>query len=339
VTSETRVLSVVPEGHSGLVTRRPTASWLPAYLALAAIWGCSFLFIKVAVEQIGPFYVALGRVGVGALTLLLALPLLRQGLPRDPRLWLHLFVIAALMNSAPFTLFAFGEQRISSVLAGIWNATTPLTTLGVLLTVFPQERFTAQRIAGLVVGFLGVLTVLGVWHGTGGAALTGQLMCFGAALCYGFGLPYTRRFAAGRPESGASIAAGQLVMATVQLAVLAPLVGGAPPAIGHLHARVVASVLALGALGTGLAFLLNYGLIRSLGAGTMSTVTYVVPVFATAAGVLVLGEHLTWYEPVGALVILAGVAVSQGLLRLPRAVRPSRRAPSPSPAAAPQTRY
>jgi drug/metabolite transporter (DMT)-like permease len=293
----------------------------------------------VAVAQIGPVYLALGRVGIGALTLLIALPFLRARLPRDPKLWLHLFVIAALMNAAPFTLFGFGEQRISSVLAGIWNATTPLTTLVVLLTVFPQERFTAQRIAGLVFGFLGVLTVLGVWHGTGGAALAGQLMCFGAAVCYGFGLPYTRKFAADRPESGASIAAAQLLMATLQLAIVAPLVGGPAPAIAHLHVKVIGSMLALGALGTGLAFLLNYGLIRSVGAGTMSTVTYVVPVFATAAGVLVLGEHLTWYEPVGAVVILAGVAVSQGLVRLPRPVRTSNRAPEPSPATAPPARY
>jgi drug/metabolite transporter (DMT)-like permease len=293
----------------------PAVSWVPAFVVLAAIWGCSFLFIKVAVEQIGPFYVTLGRVGIGALTLLVALVLMRQRLPRDPRLWLHLFVVAVLMNAAPFTLFGFAEQRVSSVLAGIWNATTPLVTLLVLLTVFPQERPTAQRVVGLLVGFLGVLTVLGVWHGVGGAALTGQLMCLGAATCYGFGLPYIRRFVSGRPESGVSIAACQLLLATAQLAVLTALVGGPAPAIGRLHPRVVLAMLALGALGTGIAFLLNYRVIRLVGAGTMSMVTYLMPVFATAAGVLVLGEHLTWYEPVGAVVILAGVAVSQGVFR------------------------
>ena len=89
----------------------PAARWLPAFVVLAAIWGCSFLFIKVAVEQIGPVYVALGRLAIGAVTLLASLVLMRQPLPRDPRLWLHLFVVAALMNAAPFTLFAFGEQR------------------------------------------------------------------------------------------------------------------------------------------------------------------------------------------------------------------------------------
>jgi drug/metabolite transporter (DMT)-like permease len=297
------------------VNDRRAATWVPAFVALAAIWGCSFLFIKVAVEQLGPLYVTLGRVGIGALTLLVALAAMRQRLPRDPRLWLHLFVVAALMNAAPFTLFGFGEQRVSSVLAGIWNATTPLVTLVVLLAVFPQERPTASRVAGLLVGFLGVLTVLGVWRGVGGAALTGQLMCLGAATCYGFGLPYIRRFVAGRPEPGVSIAAAQLLLATAQLAVLTPLVGGTAPDVAHLRVRVVLAVLALGALGTGIAFLLNYRVIRLVGAGTTSMVTYLMPVFATVAGVLVLGEGITWYEPVGAVVILAGVAVSQGLLR------------------------
>jgi drug/metabolite transporter (DMT)-like permease len=299
----------------------PAIRWVPAFVLLAAIWGCSFLFIKVAVEQMGPFYVTLARVGVGALTLLIALAVMRQRLPRDPRLWLHLFVVAILMNAAPFTLFGFGEQRVSSVLAGIWNATTPLVTLVVLLAVFPQERPTRQRIVGLLAGFLGVLVVLGVWRGVGGAALTGQLMCLGAATCYGFGLPYIRRFVADRPEPGVSIAAAQLLLATAQLAVVTALVGGPAPAIGHLHVRVILAVLALGALGTGIAFLLNYHVIRLVGAGTMSMVTYLMPVFATVAGVVVLGEGLSWYEPAGAVVILAGVAVSQGV-RLPR--RPAR---------------
>ena len=134
---------------------------------------------------------------------------------------------------------------------------------------------------------------------------------------------YIRRFVAGRPESGVSIAAAQLIVATVQLAVLAPLLGGAVPRIGHLHARVVLAMLALGAFGTGIAFLLNYRLIRLVGAGTMSMVTYLMPVFATVAGVLVLGEQLTWYEPLGALVILGGVAVSQGALRPVRRLEPA----------------
>ncbi|HEX6500152.1 MAG TPA: DMT family transporter [Micromonosporaceae bacterium] len=291
--------------------------WVPAFVALAAIWGCSFLFIKVALDQVHPVYVTLGRVAIGAVTLLLVLVASRDRLPRDPRLWGHLAVVALLANSMPFTLFGFGEQRASSVLAGIWNATTPLTTLVFMLAFFPQERPTRQRVAGLLVGFVGVLVVLGVWQGIGGAALTGQLMFFGAATCYGVSFPYIRRFLAGSPNSGTSIAAGQMLMSTVQLAIAAPLLAGAPPALGSLRLPVVGALLALGALGTGIAFVLNYRIIRVAGASTASTVTYLIPIFATVAGVLVLGEHLTWYEPVGAVVVLAGVAVSQGLLPLP----------------------
>jgi drug/metabolite transporter (DMT)-like permease len=317
------------------VTERRLRDWLPAYLCIALLWGCSFLFIKVAVGQLHPLYVSLARVGVGALTLLAVLAVTRQRLPRDPRLWAHLGVVAVLMNTAPFTLFGFGEQRVSSVLAGIWNATTPLFTLLVTLSVFRQERPTRSRMLGLAVGFVGVLVVLGVWRGVGGAGLAGQLMCGGAAVCYGFGLPYTRRFVAGRAESGLSVAAAQLVVATAQLAVLAPLLAGAPAAVTGLRPPVVASVLALGALGTGIAFALNYRVIRVAGTTTSASVTYLMPVVSTAAGAVLLGEPLTWYEPVGALVILAGVAIAQGALGA--LVR--RRGLQPTPAAAEPARY
>jgi drug/metabolite transporter (DMT)-like permease len=309
------------------VSDRGARDWLPAYGALAVIWGCSFLFIGVGVTQLHPAYLTLARVAIGAATLLVIGLFTGARLPRDPRLWAHLFVVAVVMNALPFTLFGFGEQRVSSILAGIWNATTPLVTLLVLLVVFPQERPTRQRVLGLLVGFLGVLVVLGVWQGVGGAALTGQLMCFAAASCYGIGLPYIRRFVAGRPESGISIASAQLLLATAQLAVLAPLLAGAPGDPRDLHLKVILAVLALGALGSGLAFAFNYRVIRLAGASTAASVTYLMPVVATIAGVLVLGESLTWYEPVGAVVILLGVAVSQGVLR--------RRRPAPAPAAEP----
>jgi drug/metabolite transporter (DMT)-like permease len=317
------------------VSNRPSRGWVPAFLALALIWGCSFLFIGVGVTQLHPAYVTLARLAVGTLTLLAICAVTRTPLPRDPRLWGHLVVVAAVMNALPFTLFGFGEQRVSSVLAGIWNATTPLVTLLVLLVVFPQERPTRQRVAGLFVGFLGVLVVLGVWQGIGGAALTGQLMCFAAAACYGVGLPYIRRFVAGRPESGVSIAAAQLLVATVIMAAVAPLLAGAPTNPRTLHPRVILAVVALGALGSGIAFVLNYRIIRLAGASTSASVTYLMPVVATAAGVLVRHEHLSWYEPVGALVILLGVAVSQGILWV-RHREPAPVAESRAPAAEPE---
>ncbi|WP_091551494.1 DMT family transporter [Micromonospora pattaloongensis] len=306
-------------------------SWLPGFLALGAIWGSSFLFIKIGVRELHPVYVTLGRVAAGALTLLVVLAVLRDRLPRDPRLWLHLAVVAAIGVALPFTLFGYGEQLgVASMLAGIWNATTPLVVLPMAVLVFGTERMTARSATGMVLGFVGVLVVLGVWQGVGGAQFTGQLLCFGAAACYGVAIPYQKRFIAAGRESGVALSAAQLLLATAQLAIVAPLVAGAPPAPTRLSADVVASVLALGALGTGLAFVINLRNIRLAGASTASTVTYLIPVFAVLIGVTALDERLTWHQPVGAVIVLAGVAVSQGLLgRRRRALAP------PEPAAAP----
>lgn len=289
-------------------------SWLPGYLALAAIWGSSFLFIKVGVRELHPLYVTLGRAGAGALTALILVAVMRHRLPRDPKVWGHLFVLGALGVAIPFTLFGYGELRIPSILAGIWNGTTPLFVLPIAVLVFRTERMTLRRTAGLVLGFVGVLVILGVWH-SDGASLTGQLMCGGAALCYGFALPYQRKFLSGRPESGVAMVSGQLLMAVLQLGVVAPLIAGAPPAPSELSLEVGLSVLALGALGTGIAFAINFRIIRIAGASTSASVTYVVPIAATVIGVLVLNEQLTWYQPVGAVIVLLGVAVSQGVFK------------------------
>ena len=294
--------------------RAPLRSWLPGFLALAAIWGASFLFIKVGIEELHPLHLTLYRVATGALTLLVVLAVLRDRLPREPRVWAHLVVVAAFGVALPFTLFGYGEQRVESMLAGIWNATTPLIVLPLAVLAFRTERLTARRAVGLGLGFLGVLVVLGVWEGVGGSHFTGQLMCFGAAACYGVAIPYQKKFIAGSSYSGLSLSAAQLLVATAQLAVVGPLLVGAPPVPTELSAPVVASVVTLGALGTGLAFVINLRNIRVAGASTASTVTYLIPIFAVLIGAVVLDERLNWHQPVGALVVLLGVAVTQGLI-------------------------
>ena len=291
-------------------------AWLPAFIALAAIWGTSFLFIKVGVRELHPLWLTFARVAAGAVTLLVIVALTRDRLPRDRRLWGHLVVVAALGVTLPFTLFGYGEQRVSSVLAGIWNAATPLVALPLAALVFRTELFTRRRAAGIMIGFAGVLVVLGVWRGVGG---TGQLLCLGAAMCYSVAIPYQKKFIAGRAGSGVSIAAAQLLVALAQLSLAAPLLAGAPPRVTGLSADVVLCVLALGALGTGVAFVLNFRIIRLAGASTSASVTYLMPLVATVVGVTVLGEDLRWYQPVGALIILAGVATSQGVFSRRRA--------------------
>jgi drug/metabolite transporter (DMT)-like permease len=289
---------------------------------LAAIWGSSFLFIKVGVTELHPLFVALGRVLGGAIALVAVLLLTRDRLPRDLRFWGHNAVVAVLGVALPFALFGYGEQRISSVLAGIWNSVTPLIALPMAVLVFRTEKMTRQRVLGLILGFVGAATILGVWQGVGGSSLAGQLMCLTAAACYGVAIPYTRRFLTPRPESGLAVSASQLLIATVLLGVVAPLAGGGFPAVAELSGPVLASVAALGVLGTGLAFVLHMRNIRLLGASTASMVTYLIPVFAAVIGVVVLGEDLAWFQPVGAAIVLLGVAIAQGVGRPNRAGMP-----------------
>jgi drug/metabolite transporter (DMT)-like permease len=144
-----------------------------------------------------------------------------------------------------------------------------------------------------------------------GSELRGQLACAGAGVCYGLAWLYTRRHLAGRQSSGIALSTGQLLCAVALLGVTVPF---AAPPTGHLGPDGVGSILTLGVLGTGIAYLFNYAIIRAAGATTASTVTYVVPLFSTILGVVVLSEPVAWNQPVGAAILLFGVAVSQGLV-------------------------
>lgn len=290
--------------------RRPN-TWQIQFIALAATWGASFLFIKVLDRHWPVLWVSLGRVALGAAALLVLVVARGERLPTEPVAWLHCAVAAVLFNAVPWTLFAFGEHHASSIVAGLWNATTPLWVLIVSLAAFGEQQPTGERIAGLLIGFVGVATLLGPWRGFGGGQLAGHLACAGAALCYGIGFPYTRRHLADRPESGVVLSAAQLLCATAMLAVFTPFARA--PTV-HIGLDGAGSLLALGALGSGVAFAINYAIVRAKGPGTASLVTYVVPVFSTVLGVSVLGETLHWNQPVGTVVLLAGVAISQGRL-------------------------
>ena len=282
--------------------------WPIQFLLLGLIWGGSFMFIKIEVEAgIAPVHVALLRCLFGGATLLAILALTRDGLPRG-EIWRHLVVIALLSNTAPFVLFAYGETEVSSLLAGIINATTPLLTLLFSLALLPDERPTSRRMGGIAIGFAGVVVVLAPWQGLGAGSLLGALACLAASTCYGLAFPYLRRHLTDRPESGVAISAAQVAIGAVMLApfaLLGPLPDQAP------GVEVWLSVVALGCLGTGVAYVLMFNIVQQRGAQTGSTITYVVPVFAVVLGVLVLGEEIGWHEPVGGAIILAGVALSR----------------------------
>jgi drug/metabolite transporter (DMT)-like permease len=290
--------------------------WRVQFLLLSATWGSSFLFIKVLDRHWPALWVAFGRVALGAATVIALMVARRERLSFDAKTWLHLLVVAALFNAVPFTLFAYGEEHVSSIVAGLWNATAPLWVVVFALLAFPEEHPDAARVVGLIVGFTGVVVLLGPWRGLGGSQLQGQLACAGAGVCYGLAWLYTRRHLASRAKSGIALAAGQLLWATLLLGVAVPF---AATPTSHIGADGLASIIALGVLGTGVAYLFNYAIIRAAGATTAATVTYVVPLFSTLLGVLVLGEGLSWNQPVGAAILLGGIAVSQRRLGAARA--------------------
>jgi drug/metabolite transporter (DMT)-like permease len=303
-----------------------TAPWPLRYVLLAIAWGSTFLFIKVGDEALAPLQVSLGRMVVGTATLGAVLRLGGEHLPRGGRLWGQLAIAAVLLNVAPFTLFAYGERHVSSVLAGIWNATVPLFTLPVALLALSDEHAGARRLLGLAIGFVGVLTVLGVWRGVGSTSLAGNLLCLGAAASYGLGFPYARRYLARRDEGPLSLAAAQLLCGTLVLVILTPVLSAAPHGVAAKH---VLAVLALGAFGTGLTFVLNYSLIRDVGATVTSTVAYVMPIVSTVLGVALLSEPLGWYEPVGAAIIVFGAVMAQARNGTGRVGAPAQPAISP----------
>lgn len=299
---------------------RPGArlDWRLRFGALSLIWGFSFLLIKVGTEGYAPFQVTFGRLVFGTAVLAAAMAVKRERLPRGARLWGHMAVAAFLLNALPFSLFAFAELTIPSTLAGICNATSPLWGMALSLVALSEDRPTRVRVAGLGLGFLGVLTVLGAWQGFHGLDATGTAMALLASLSYPIGWIYVRRTLAGTGNSHLSMTGAQLLLATLQLAVVTPLFAGFPT---HVDLVPLLAIAALGALGTGVAVLIQYGLVAEVGPTTAQMVTYFIPVIATAAGVAILGESLGWNTPVGAVIVLAGAALTQVRGRSARAWR------------------
>jgi drug/metabolite transporter (DMT)-like permease len=284
-------------------------SWLPTYLALGLVWGCSFIFIKLGLEFLTPYGVAFVRCALGAITLLIVVKLMKIDLPKEKSTWYKLWIVAMLLNVVPGILFAYAELHVTSVLAGIINATTPLATLIVMLIAFREEKLKAEQVYGLIIGGLGVMVVLGIWQGIGDNQLTGVIALLIAVTCYGISFPYSKRniIPLGlKPEAAATT---QLIMAAITLLPFYLYDGISED--NYQPANIFA-MLALGILGSGFAYIWNFSIIAAAGSPIASSVTYLTPVVAVFVGWLFLGEVIVWHEPVGALLVILGAAVSQG---------------------------
>jgi drug/metabolite transporter (DMT)-like permease len=300
---------------SHLASPKKSSSWITPYIALGFVWGCSFIFIKLGLEFLTPFGVAFGRCALGALTLVLYAKIQGAAIISDKKLLLHLWVVAMLLNVIPGVLFALAETEVTSVLAGIINAVTPLMTLLAILVVNREEKPKTFQFIGLMIGFAGVLIVLGAWQGLGDNPLWAILVLLAAVSCYGISFPYTRKYVIPYKAKPESIVATQLTLAA---ATLLPFYLFDGIAQDEYRLMPVLGMIALGVFGSGFAYIWNFKVMELAGSAIASSVTYLTPVVAVIVGVIFLNEDVTWYEPVGALVVLLGAAIAQERIRFSR---------------------
>ena len=286
-------------------------SWLPAYLALGLVWGCSFIFIELGLVFLSPFGVTFVRCALGAITLLIFAKARKVELPKGKSIWKKLWVVAMLLNVVPGVLFAFAQQYITSALAGIINATTPLMTLIFMLLIFREEKIKREQVYGLLIGALGVMTVMGVWKELGGNQLIGVIALLIAVSCYGASYPYSTRNVIPLRLKPEALATGQLLMATMTLLPLFIFDGFSSD---NYETKSIIAMLCLGIFGSGFAYIWNFSVTAAAGSAIGSTVTYITPVVAVIVGWLYLNEEIAWHEPLGALVVIIGALLSQGRL-------------------------
>jgi drug/metabolite transporter (DMT)-like permease len=284
------------------------------FIAMGLVWGASFLFMKVGLEGVSFGQVVWARLVFGAITLAVIAIVTRSRLPREPIVWLHFLVVALTYCVIPYLLFAWAEQYVSSSLASIYNAVTPITTAILVTVAFRVEKLNRDQVLGVAIGVLGVVIVVGPWQIAAlSGSLWGQLACLGAVTCYGFSFGYIRRFISHRAMPATTIAVMNIGVAAVIMLLLTPVIAWGPITFSW---PVLLSLLALGALGTGVVYIWNMNVLRAWGPTATSGVTYVTPVVGVALGILVLGETLSWNEPVGALVVIAGILLTQQRVRL-----------------------
>lgn len=295
-------------------TPAPTARWVSVQFVLAGIvWGSSFLFMKVSLTGISPGQVAWTRILLGALTLGALVLLRREHLSRSLRVWGHLTVLGLTFCVIPFLLFSWAQQHVTSGVASIFNATTPIMTAIMAWLVFRVERLNVLQVLGIGVGIVGAIVIIAPWEGIAfDGSLVAELAILGATASYGFSLAYMRRFASNTGMSALAFTFGYIAMAGVVMALLTPFLVLTPV---RLDPSIVASLLMLGCLGTGIAYVWSQNTVRAWGPTRASTVTYITPVVGVLLGILVLGETITWNEPVGALVIFLGILLAQDRLR------------------------
>lgn len=279
-------------------------------LLLSSLWGGAFFFYKV-LDQAGlpPLTIVLGRVGIAALTLIPVARASGLSFPSSLSEWWPYVAIGLGNNIVPFFLIAWGETQISSGLASIVNATMPIFTAIVAHIATPDERFSANKIAGILIGFAGIVVLFGVDAARGfNLTSVAQLGCLGAAISYSFAVVYGKRF---RGMPPLAVATNQLVASSFTVLPLELLVDK-PWVLAVPSWPVWLAMAAMAVLGTSVAYIVYFRLIGSAGAVNASLVTLLVPVIALVLGGVFLHEHLATGALAGMLLIFAGLLALDG---------------------------
>jgi drug/metabolite transporter (DMT)-like permease len=294
------------------MTSQKSPGWVLSFTLLGLIWGSSFLFIKEGLQILSPFGIAFWRTALGAVVLGLILVIRRHKLPASAKQWALIWVGGLLMSGVPAALFGYAQQHVSSALASILNASTPIFTVIAIMIAFRDEKPKRFVIIGLSLGLIGVAIVLAIWAGFGvnDPLAIGALVL--AVTCYGFGTPFTRKYISTMPIGTDSAVFVQVSTSALTMLPLYLLTG--PAFDGELSPIPVGSMLILGFIGTGYAYVAYYDIINKVGSAIASSVTYITPLVGVLLGALLLGEHITWNQPVGGIVILLGAAIAQGRL-------------------------
>ncbi|MGB1887824.1 MAG: DMT family transporter, partial [Paracoccaceae bacterium] len=282
-------------------------------ITLATVWGGSFLFNAILVAELPVITIVAIRVTVAALALWGFVRVTGRKIPTTPQVWGALLILGVLNNAIPFSLIVQGQTQITSGLASILNATTPFFTILVAGFFLTDERFSVLRVLGVVVGFSGVILMVGPEAlGSLGADFWAQLCALGAALSYGFASVFGRRFRELKVDP-VMVATGQVTMSSLVLWPIALWIDGPQDILG-LSFNAAASMFGLAVLCTSFAYILYFRILERAGATNISLVTFLVPISAIILGVLVLGESIFIKEIIGMTLIGLGLAIIDGRL-------------------------
>lgn len=277
------------------------------FLLTGLSWGLGFLFIRVAVQGFPPFLFTFVRSGVAALCLLAIMLVFKRSWPKGIHAWKHIAVLGFFAVFCPFLFFALAGERIPSSLSAIYGAAAPLITALVTVFALRQETLGVKKIVAILVGAGGILVVFSPWTlGSGALDIAGHVYALIAVICIGFSFAYTRKFVTPLRLDPIGLASSQVLVSTV---ISAPLVLFTNVEDVTLTLPIVTSMLMLGAVSSGFAYVWNFQVIEHWGASSTSMVTYVTTIIGAVAGVIVLDETLTLNQLIGAIIVLASVAI------------------------------